>query len=218
MVDRGRRPKGSPVSRESRGARISQAVRSALPTSRPGARRASATADKSPPDGAFAAYTRRQARRNAARQANGAAGRWTTRRAIILLLVAGALLLTLVMPLRTYFAQLGEVKRLESEHTQLLAQLADLERQRTQQDDPGYIRAEAKRRLGFVLPGERAYKVHFPDDPEPEPIEGGEPTRGEGPWYVDLWKEIAVKTVVEPPPQMNLPIAPVEAPADGDGQ
>ena len=218
MLDRGRRPKRSPAARDSRGARISRAVRSALPTSRPGAK--SATSDKArkakqQDSGAFAAYARRVARRNAVREAHEAGRRWTTRRAVILLLVAGAMLLTLVMPMRTYFAQLGEAKRLEAEHAQLLRDIDEMARRQAQQDDPGFIRAEAKRRLGFVMPGERAYKVHFPDDPEPEPIAGAGPAQSEGPWYVDMWGKIAVKTV-EAPPRMNLPIVPVE-PAQGGG-
>jgi cell division protein FtsB len=155
-------------------------------------------------------YARRVARRTAARQAAGAQGRWSTRRTVVLLLVAGALLLTLVMPLRTYFAQLSEVKELEAERAQLLAEVAELESKKEQQSDPGYIRAQARSRLGFVFPGERAYNVYFADDPPPPSIESVEESSSEGPWYVDLWREISVKTIIEEAPPMHLPIAPIE--------
>ena len=109
------------------------------------------------------------------------------------------------------FAQLAEVKKLEAERAQLLAEVAELESKKEQQNDPGYIRAQARSRLGFVFPGERAYNVYFADDPPPPSIESVEESASEGPWYVDLWREISVKTIIEEAPPMHLPIAPARS-------
>ncbi|AEF41914.1 Septum formation initiator [Hoyosella subflava DQS3-9A1] len=135
---------------------------------------------------------------------------WSTRRTFILVLVAGALVLTLVMPLRTYFAQLGEARRISAEYQVVYAEVEELKQQKELQADPAYIRAEARERLGLVFPGETAYKVQFEDDPrtaqEDEVVRPG----SADPWYTQLWGELAVPRDQGPQREMNLPIAPIE--------
>lgn len=139
---------------------------------------------------------------------------WSTRRTFILVLVAGALVLTLVMPLRTYFAQLGEARRISAEYETLLEEVEDLKREKEMQSDPAYIRAEARERLNLVYPGETPYRVQFDDDP-PVGVDDEVARPGSAaPWYSQLWREMSVPSDQGPQREMNLPIAPIEPEAE----
>ena len=84
------------------------------------------------------------------------------RRAAILAAVVCVLTLTIAGPVRTYFAQRTEMKQLDDAEAQLRSQIADLEQQKVKLGDPVYIAAQARERLGFVMPGEIPYQVQLP--------------------------------------------------------
>ena len=84
------------------------------------------------------------------------------RRAAILAAVVCVLTLTIAGPVRTYFAQRTEMKQLKATEAQLRAQIADLEQQKIKLADPVFIAAQARERLGFVMPGEIPYQVQLP--------------------------------------------------------
>uniref|UniRef100_UPI0011459DF3 FtsB family cell division protein n=1 Tax=Mycolicibacterium palauense TaxID=2034511 RepID=UPI0011459DF3 len=110
---------------------------------------------------------------------------FTARRAAILAAVICVLTLTIAGPVRTYFAQRTEMKQLKATQEALRAQIADLEEQKAKLADPVFIAAQARERLGFVMPGDIPYQVQLPpsgatpDDPAAAP-ELSAPT---GPWY-----------------------------------
>ena len=116
------------------------------------------------------------------------------RRAAILAAVVCVLTLTIAGPVRTYFAQRTEMKQLADAEAQLRAQIADLEQQKVKLGDPVYIAAQARERLGFVMPGEIPYQVQLPagavpperrPGPDPRAVPSGQP------WYTSLWHTIA---------------------------
>jgi len=115
----------------------------------------------------------------------------STARAVILAVVVCGLALTLAVPLRTYFTQRSEAAQVESERVQLEQDLEDLHTQRDQQQDPAFIKAEARERLRLVMPGETPYQVQLPGayEAEQERLNAEEPH--EGPWYSDLWHTIS---------------------------
>ena len=84
------------------------------------------------------------------------------RRAAILAAVVCVLTLTIAGPVRTYFAQRTEMKQLAATEAQLRAQIAELEQQKVKLADPVYIAAQARERLGFVMPGDIPYQVQLP--------------------------------------------------------
>ena len=86
----------------------------------------------------------------------------TARRAAILAAVVCVLTLTIAGPVRTYFAQRTEMKQLSASEAALRHQIADLEQQKVKLADPAYIAAQARERLGFVMPGEIPYQVQLP--------------------------------------------------------
>ena len=144
------------------------------------------------------------------------------RRAAILAAVVCVLTLTIAGPVRTYFAQRTEMKQLEATEEQLRAQIAELEQQKVKLADPVFIAAQARERLGFVMPGEIPYQVQLP----PEVSVPGAPDAAPGatanpdqPWYTTLWHTIAdephgispVQPATPPPP----PVGPLPPPPPG---
>lgn len=115
------------------------------------------------------------------------------RRAAILAAVICVLTLTIAGPVRTYFAQRTEMKQLQAAETQLREQIAELEQQKDKLADPVYIAAQARERLGFVMPGEIPYQVQLP----PGAAVPGAPSEEQAavnsgdPWYTSLWHTIA---------------------------
>ncbi len=117
----------------------------------------------------------------------------TARRAAILAAIVCVLTLTIAGPVRTYFAQRTEMKQLAASEAALRAHIADLEQQKVKLADPAYIAAQARERLGFVMPGDTPYQVQLPATAAAAPQPGGQPPTesGSDPWYTSLWHTIA---------------------------
>ena len=149
---------------------------------------------------------------------------FTARRAAILAAVVCVLTLTIAGPVRTYFAQRTEMKQLAASEAALRTQIADLESQKAKLADPVYIAAQARERLGFVMPGDIPYQVQLPPGAAPPPGAGPQagPVKSNNPWYTSLWHTIAdsphgpPKTAPGPPtgpdPQPTLPPPPEPVP------
>lgn len=133
------------------------------------------------------------------------------RRAAILAAVVCVLTLTIAGPVRTFFAQRTEMKQLRATEEALRAQIAELEEQKVKLGDPVFIAAQARERLGFVMPGDIPYQVQLPPTavtPDGVP-EGEAPTVPSGqPWYTSLWQTIADG------PHSVSPAVPTDAPPD----
>lgn len=126
------------------------------------------------------------------------------RRAAILAAVVCVLTLTIAGPVRTYFGQRTEMKQLEASEAQLREQISQLEEQKAKLADPVFIAAQARERLGFVMPGEIPYQVQLPPGaavPNAPTDELTEATNTD-PWYTSLWHTIADA------PHGALPTAP----------
>ncbi|WP_181696658.1 septum formation initiator family protein [Nocardia sp. GTS18] len=120
----------------------------------------------------------------------------STGKAVILAAVLCGLALTLAVPTRTYFSQRAEAAALAEERAELDADLAALRDRRAQQQDPAYIRTEARERLRLVMPGETPYIVQVPGIEAPAPPPMSTRTAEPDPWYTDLWRSIS-----EPAPE-----------------
>ncbi len=119
---------------------------------------------------------------------------FTARRAAVLAAVVCVLTLTIAGPVRTFFAQRTEMHQLAATEAALRQQIADLEQQKIKLGDPAYIAAQARERLGFVLPGDIPFQVQLPPGAAAAPTEPGSPaapSRNNDPWYTSLWHTIA---------------------------
>ena len=150
---------------------------------------------------------------------------FTARRAAILAAMVCVLTLTIAGPVRTYFAQRTEMNQLDASESALREQIAELEGQKAKLADPVYIAAQARERLGFVMPGEIPYQVQLPASAVPGSDAGpqaGMASNGD-PWYTLLWHTIADTPhgppAAPPPPgapePLPLPGPPPPAPAPG---
>ena len=111
----------------------------------------------------------------------------STGRAVILGVVVCALALTLAMPLRTYFSQRSELDAVLADRQALQNQVDDLQKQKSQLNEPSRIAADARERLRFVMPGETPYQVQLPGDYGKTPEQLVTENAPSGPWYTDLW-------------------------------
>jgi cell division protein DivIC len=134
---------------------------------------------------------------------------FTARRAAILAAMVCVLTLTIAGPVRTYFAQRTEMKQLTASESALRVQIEELEGQKARLADPVYVAAQARERLGFVMPGDIPYQVQLPPSAS-TPSDAGPRAgvvRDGDPWYTSLWRTVA-DTPHGPPTVAPAPGAP----------
>lgn len=114
----------------------------------------------------------------------------TWRLAVLLVVIAG-IAVVLANSLRVYFAQAGELSELRQQIAAEQDRIADLEDKLNRWEDPDYVKAIARVRLGWVLPGEVGYHVIGADG---QPLEGAaiEPEAEEPPslWWEKMWGSV----------------------------
>lgn len=118
---------------------------------------------------------------------------FTARRAAVLAAVVCVLTLTIAGPVRTYFAQRTEMNQLSASQAALRAQINELESKKAKLDDPAYVAAQARERLGFVKPGDIPFQVQLPATaaaPTQPGTQSAKPASSD-PWYTSLWHTIA---------------------------
>ncbi|MFZ0530273.1 MAG: septum formation initiator family protein, partial [Propionicimonas sp.] len=93
-----------------------------------------------------------------------------TRRALVLSLAVVVLAISFAGSLRIYLAQQHDLAVAEQEIRERSAQIADLEAELARWDDSDYVKAQARDRLGWVMPGETGYRVIGADG---KPLGGG---------------------------------------------
>lgn len=116
-----------------------------------------------------------------------------TWRLLVVAVVAAAIAVSLAQSLRVYFAQAEEIAELRAEIQARHDEIADLEDQINRWQDPDYVRAMARERLGWVMPGETGYRVIGVDGE----ILGGEddilgPDELPGTWWEQMWGSVAL--------------------------
>ncbi len=95
--------------------------------------------------------------------------------------------LSLAYPFRDYLHQREELAAATAEQHELEMTVAALKEQQAALSDPDYIKAEAKKRLQYVTPGDTVYVVQAPAVPEAGAT-GTVPAEAEQkPWYSTLW-------------------------------
>jgi cell division protein FtsB len=128
-----------------------------------------------------------------------------TGRAIALAVVILILVISYASSLRVYFAQAHEIAETKAEIAQRTQAIEELQAERTRWDDPDYVKAQARERLGWVVPGEIGYRVV---DAKGNPVGGGEQIEGgttgtTGPdksaWWTKLRDSVAAADDPTPP-------------------
>ena len=91
-----------------------------------------------------------------------------TGRAAVLVLVLAVLTVSYASSLRAYLQQRSHIGDLKAQIAQREANIDDLEREKKRWDDPAYVKAQARARFGYLMPGESGFEVIGPDG---EPLE-----------------------------------------------
>jgi cell division protein FtsB len=152
------------------------------------ARRAAPTSEQRPSRSSRKPTSRQDAGRT---RTGGAFGLSATRQAAVLAMVVCALALSVAVPLRTYLTQHAQVQQELAAQAQLQQQEQQLEQRKQQLSDPAEIQAEARSRLGMVMPGETPYTVQLPGDGQ-QGDQHGSPQQqaADKPWFEQLWTSI----------------------------
>jgi cell division protein FtsB len=142
---------------------------------------------------------------------------FTARRAAILAALACVLTLTIAGPVRTYFAQRTEMDQLAASEAALRRQITDLEQKKGKLADPAYIAAQARERLGFVMPGDIPFQVQLPSSAAVSQQPGTDTAKpaNNDPWYTSLWHTIADSPHLPPANPPASPAAPTPPPVPG---
>lgn len=125
-----------------------------------------------------------------------------TTRAAVLGLVVCLLVLSAALPLREYLSQRGDIAAVRAAQAAQRSRVAALQQQQEQLQDPAYVRAQARARLHFVLPGETAYVVLAPSA-APLPAQSARPDLVGGPrapWYSQVWSSVTTSGATAPQP------------------
>jgi hypothetical protein len=119
----------------------------------------------------------------------------------VLALVLALLALSYAYPVRAFFQQRALMADAEAERATLQTTLADLQEQQRRWDDPAYVRAQARERLGFTMPGEVGLVVVGSEDVTAPPPPTGPVVpalAADRPWWQRLWA--GVELAGTPPP------------------
>ncbi|MFJ5232487.1 septum formation initiator family protein [Kitasatospora sp. NPDC088391] len=126
-----------------------------------------------------------------------------TSRATVLVLVLCSLVAILAYPARQYIAQRGEIaqQRARAEHAR--QQVDELRREKARWQDPEYVKAQARQRLHYALPGETPFVSVGPrpaagDRPSSADAAPGQP-KALRPWYTTLWDSVDAADAAAPP-------------------
>ncbi|WP_426565855.1 FtsB family cell division protein [Angustibacter sp. McL0619] len=119
-----------------------------------------------------------------------------TLRLVVLGGVLAVLAVLLAPALRSYLTQRQQIDALRSTVNEQQAQVGDLQKERAAWNDPAYVKAQARDRLKFVMPGEKTYTVI---DPRPQVAPSTSPAkaaagtaRSDRSWFDDVWRSAQI--------------------------
>jgi cell division protein FtsB len=140
-----------------------------------------------------------------------------TGRAAVLVLVLAVLMVSYASSMRAYLEQRSHLESLHAQIAESEANIEALEREKERWDDPAYVRAQARERFGWVLPGEIGFQVIDEDgealdhdDSLPEPVTTDE---AEQPlWWQAAWDSVEAAGNPEDVEERPAPIERIRAP------
>ena len=120
-----------------------------------------------------------------------------TARALALVVVVLVLTISYATSLRIYFSQAHEIATTKAQIADSQAAIGDLQVQIARWNDPAYVAAQARERLGWLMPGETGYTVVGADG---KPLGGGltldspettDPGQQQRMWWDRMWGSVA---------------------------
>jgi cell division protein FtsB len=125
---------------------------------------------------------------------------------VALIAVVAVLALSYASSLSVYWSQQRDIVEARAQIIERTAAIEQMQDSLARWDDPDFVRAQARERLGWVMPGEVGYRVIGADgqlwDGQAAPIADQAKTE-QGPWFERLWATVKAADLPAP-----------EAPAD----
>lgn len=123
-----------------------------------------------------------------------------TGRATVLFAVLIALALAYTYPVRVYLDQQADIERMEAAQAVQAAEIAKLEAEAANWNDPAYIKTQARERFFMGEPGEKMMVVLH--DPEGAARDAGKSAGSAAPgpstWYDTLWSSVQAADSQQP--------------------
>src|SRR5437764_7538744 len=114
-----------------------------------------------------------------------------TARAAVLALALASVALAVALPFKIWLAQRGEISSLQAQTHAQQQHVEALQRQEQQWQDPAYVERQARLRLHYVMPGEKAYIVLGRPKPKAAAKSAAPAAPAvTGPWYSRLWQTV----------------------------
>ncbi len=140
-----------------------------------------------------------------------------TSRAAVLVLVLAVLMVSYASSMRAYFEQRHHLDALQADIDGSKSNIAALKREKERWDDPAYVRAQARQRFGWVLPGEIAFQVIGEDgkplDHDDSLTDPAVVTEAARPlWWQSAWRSVEVAGNPEDNSAVPPPAEQIRAP------
>ncbi|WP_152192384.1 FtsB family cell division protein [Georgenia satyanarayanai] len=133
-----------------------------------------------------------------------------TLRGLGLFVVVLVAFIVLAPTLRHAVEQQEQLRQLSADIVTAEKRNSALELELEQWQDETFVQAQARDRLGYVMPGEQTFRVVDPEtvlgeDAEAEPEDSGVPGMADAPWYLALWESVSMAGQAvpgeKPPPE-----------------
>ncbi|WP_354642079.1 FtsB family cell division protein [Kitasatospora camelliae] len=124
-----------------------------------------------------------------------------TSRATVLVLVLCSLVAILAYPARQFVSQRAEIAAQRAKADHVRQQVEELRRERARWQDPEFVKAKARERLHYALPGETPF---VSVDPQRTAIAHAPAPAGQAraakPWFTGFWDSVDQADAAGPPP------------------
>jgi cell division protein FtsB len=108
----------------------------------------------------------------------------------VLAVALASVALAIALPFKVWLAQRGQISQLEAQTRAQQRQVSALQQQQQQWQDPAYVEQQARERLHYVRPGQKAYIVLTPAHSAAKAKPGASGPALHGPWYSRLWESV----------------------------
>jgi type II secretory pathway pseudopilin PulG len=116
----------------------------------------------------------------------------------VLALAMVSVALAVALPFKIWLAQRGQISDLQTQTRVQQQHVAALKHAQQQWQDPAYIEQQARLRLHYVLPGEKAYITLGPRAVKGRPVKKHASAPAvSGPWYSRLWQTVQIAGAVK---------------------
>jgi len=156
----------------------------------------------------------------AAREERPAVRPRVTGRMAVLVLVLAVLALSYTSSLRAYLEQRDQIAAAKAEIAERQQAITDLQREKERWGDPAYVEQQARERLGYVMPGEKAYialdengERLRPEAELADPDDVGDQTPTA--WWEDVWESVEL---AGDPPETKRPATEIDGSEESTDQ